>query len=199
MREPERPADVQRPMRRLNPTLLALLAGLVVLLLLIAYFASSRDPDQDKLKDSEITSTSSRADQSPEKRCSSKATYELIKRDLFRRAAQLRGSDQAAFDRLAAYAALRMSSARAVRPACSARARQKPRQSACRAMPPGHWRSGWQQSATPSASTSRHIRWMRRGICWRLTRFGPLPSWPTSGSPKGSASARACSCRWCGR
>ena len=108
MREPERPADVQRPMRRLNPTLLALLAGLVVLLLLIAYFASSRDPDQDKLKDSEITSTSSRANQSPEKRCSSKATYDLIKRDLFRRAAQLRGSDQAAFDRLAAYAALRM-------------------------------------------------------------------------------------------
>ena len=38
-------------MRRLNPTLIALLAGLVVLLLLFAYFASSRDPDQDKLKD----------------------------------------------------------------------------------------------------------------------------------------------------
>ncbi len=108
MREPERPADVQRPMRRLNPTLLALLAGLVVLLLLIAYFASSHDPDQDKLKDFEITSTSSRADQSPEKRCSSKATYDLVKRDLFRRAAQLRGSDQAAYDRLAAYASLRM-------------------------------------------------------------------------------------------
>ena len=74
MREPEGSVDVHRPMRRLNPTLLALLAGLVVLLLLIAYFTSNRDPDQDKLKDSQITSTSSRADESPEKRCSSKAT-----------------------------------------------------------------------------------------------------------------------------
>ena len=110
MREPEGSVDVHRPMRRLNPTLLALLAGLVVLLLLIAYFTSNRDPDQDKLKDSQITSTSSRADESPEKRCSSKATYDLIKRDLFRRAAQLRGSDQAAYDRLAAYASLRMES-----------------------------------------------------------------------------------------
>ena len=106
MREPERPADVHRPMRRLNPTLIALLGGLVVLLLLIAYFASSRDPDQDKLKNPELTST--RASASPEKRCASQATYDLIKRDLFRRAAQMRGSDQAAYDKLAAYASIRM-------------------------------------------------------------------------------------------
>ena len=44
----------------------------------------------------------------PEKLCASKATYDLIKRELFRRAAQLRGSDQAAYDRLSAYAVLRM-------------------------------------------------------------------------------------------
>jgi uncharacterized protein YecT (DUF1311 family) len=43
-----------------------------------------------------------------EKLCGSKATYDLIKRELFRHAAQLRGSDQAAFDRLSAYAVLRM-------------------------------------------------------------------------------------------
>ena len=36
------------------------------------------------------------------------ATYDLIKRELFRRAAQLRGSDQAAFDKLAAFAVVRM-------------------------------------------------------------------------------------------
>jgi len=86
--------------------LLALLAGLVVLLLLIAFFASNRDPDQDKLKDSQITSTKAAA--SPEKRCASQSTYDLIKRDLFRRAAQMRGSDQAAYDKLAAYASIRM-------------------------------------------------------------------------------------------
>lgn len=106
MREPERRADVQRPMRRLNPTLIALLAGLIVLLLLIAYFASSRDPDQDKLKDPQLTST--RAEASAEKRCASQATYDLIKRDLFRRAAEMRGSDQAAYDKLGTYASIRM-------------------------------------------------------------------------------------------
>ncbi|WP_300974610.1 hypothetical protein [Sphingomonas sp. LHG3406-1] len=45
----------------------------------------------------------------PETRCAAPATYELIKRELFRQAAATRGSDQAAFDRLAAYAALRVS------------------------------------------------------------------------------------------
>jgi hypothetical protein len=93
-------------MRRLNPTLLALLAGLVVLVLLIAYFASNRNPDQDKLKDAQVAQRQASA--APEKRCASNATYELIKRELFRRAAQMRGSDQAAYDKLAAYAVVRM-------------------------------------------------------------------------------------------
>jgi hypothetical protein len=92
-------------MRRLNPTVIALLIGVVVLILLIAYFASSRNPDQDKLKDSQVSTTQAA---NPEKTCASQGTYDLIKRDLFRRAAQLRGSDQAAYDKLAAYAAVRM-------------------------------------------------------------------------------------------
>ena len=44
----------------------------------------------------------------PEKLCASKQTYDLIKRELFRRAAQIRGSDQAAFDQLSGYAVVRM-------------------------------------------------------------------------------------------
>jgi hypothetical protein len=92
-------------MRRLNPTVLALLAGLVVLLLVIAYFASNRNADQDKLKDTQVTTAQPAV---PEKRCASQGTYDLIKRELFRRAAQLRGSDQAAYDRLSAYAVVRM-------------------------------------------------------------------------------------------
>ena len=40
--------------------------------------------------------------------CASKQTYDLIKRELFRRAAQLRGSDQSAFDQLSGYAVIRM-------------------------------------------------------------------------------------------
>src|SRR3954463_6040203 len=92
-------------MRRLNPTIIALLGGLVVVLLLIAYFATSRNSDQDKLTGNEVTQAQTA---SPEKRCASQATYDLIKRELFRRAAQLRGSDQAAYDRLSAYAVVRM-------------------------------------------------------------------------------------------
>jgi hypothetical protein len=104
--EPERDRDVQKPLRRLNPTVLVLIACFVVLLFLIAYFLSSRNPDQDKLKDSQLNMT--QAAVKPEKRCASQATYDLIKRELFRRAAQLRGSDQAAYDKLANYAVIRM-------------------------------------------------------------------------------------------
>jgi uncharacterized protein YecT (DUF1311 family) len=92
-------------MRRLNPTVLALIGGLVILLLLVAYFASNRSPNQDKLTGNELSEAQV---QNPEKRCASQATYDLIKRELFRRAAQLRGSDQAAYDKLAAYAVVRM-------------------------------------------------------------------------------------------
>jgi uncharacterized protein YecT (DUF1311 family) len=103
--EPEPERGVDRPMRKLIPTVLALLGGLVVVLLLVAYFASNRNPDQDKLTGNMLNEAQV---PSPEKRCSSQATYGLIKRDLFRRAAQLRGSDQAAFDTLSASAVVRM-------------------------------------------------------------------------------------------
>ncbi|QIK77550.1 hypothetical protein G7077_00050 [Sphingomonas piscis] len=93
-------------MNRLNPVTVALIAGaLLVLLVGGLLLARQGDADQDKLNGDE-SSASASAD--PEKRCASAKTYDLIKRDLFRRAAQVRGSDQAAFDSLAAYAALRV-------------------------------------------------------------------------------------------
>jgi uncharacterized protein YecT (DUF1311 family) len=103
--EPEREQGVQQAVRRLNWTTIALIAGLVLLVLLVAYFASRGSADQDKLTNAEASNGST---QNPDKLCASKPTYELIKRDLFRRAAQLRGSDQAAYDRLAAFAVVRM-------------------------------------------------------------------------------------------
>src|SRR4051812_21641634 len=92
-------------MRRLNPHVLVAVAGLIVVLLMLAYVATTRNPDQDKLKDAQVSSARVPG---KEKKCASKGTYDLIKRELFRRAAQLRGSDQGAYDRLAAYAVVRM-------------------------------------------------------------------------------------------
>lgn len=92
-------------MRRLNPTAIALLAGALVLLFLIYTFAGGSRTNTDRLSDDQVAGG---AVTDPEKACGSQATYDLIKRELFRRAAQLRGSDQAAFNRLAAYSVIRM-------------------------------------------------------------------------------------------
>ncbi|MES2138052.1 MAG: hypothetical protein V4502_13470 [Pseudomonadota bacterium] len=92
-------------MPKLNWTTIALIGGLLLLILVIAFFATGRNADQDKLTNGALTTAGA---PSGEKLCASKTTYDLIKRELFRRAAELRGSDQAAFDKLSAYAALRM-------------------------------------------------------------------------------------------
>ena len=104
--EPQRGRDVPRQMRKFNPTILALLAGLVVLVVGIAYFASTRNPEQDKLKDTQLNVTQDVS--SVEKRCASQAIYDLIKLELFNRASQMRGSDQEAYRKLANYAVVRM-------------------------------------------------------------------------------------------
>jgi hypothetical protein len=103
-RRSESTTIVDRPRKGLAPIGLAL-GGLLLLLIVLWLFAGTRGSDQDKLTGAESNSAAS-AD--PEKACASKQTYDLIKRELFRQAAQVRGSDQAAFDRLSAYAALRM-------------------------------------------------------------------------------------------
>jgi uncharacterized protein YecT (DUF1311 family) len=90
----------------MNPAVLAAIGGLLLLLVIIVLVVrQSGDSDQDRLTDNQL-SASREAD--PEERCSAQQTYDLIKRELFRRAAQVRGSDQAAFDRLSAYSSARM-------------------------------------------------------------------------------------------
>lgn len=104
--EGSRQAVAPAPERRgMNPVLLAL--GGLVLLLLAWLLIGKGNPDQDKLTNVASSGTTSAA-ADPEKLCASKTTYDGIKRELFRRAAQVRGSDQAAFDRIAPYAVLRM-------------------------------------------------------------------------------------------
>jgi uncharacterized protein YecT (DUF1311 family) len=94
-------------MRRPSPIVIALIVGVLVLLLLAYIFMGNRDgSSRDKLTDDQVAGGTAAND--PEKRCASQGTYDLIKRELFRRAGQLRGSDQSAFDRLAAYSVVRM-------------------------------------------------------------------------------------------
>jgi uncharacterized protein YecT (DUF1311 family) len=105
MTEPDSERGLQKPAQRLNWTTIALIGGLIVLVGIIAYFATNRNSQQDKLTDTQLGQAQP---EDLEKRCASKATYDLIKTELFRRAAQLRGSDQTAYDKMSAYASLRM-------------------------------------------------------------------------------------------
>jgi hypothetical protein len=107
--EPERGSDVRRSVRTPTWTTLALVGALIILVLGIAYLATSRNPDQDKLTHAQVAPSEPQA-KAPtvEKICAANRTYELIKRELFRRAAQLRGSDQAVFDQLSGYSVVRM-------------------------------------------------------------------------------------------
>lgn len=103
--EPDPARGVDAPVGKLNWTMIALIGGLILLVLVIVYFATRGSADQDRLTNANLAASSS---PSREKLCASQATYDLIKRDLFRRAAQLRGSDQAAYDQISTAAVVRM-------------------------------------------------------------------------------------------
>ena len=97
---------VTRPMRRLSPTQIGLIvAGVLILAFAIWIAVGTRRGNPDALPDNKAAEV---AAPSPAKLCAAQSTYDQIKRELFRRAAALRGSDQAAFDKLAAYAVVRI-------------------------------------------------------------------------------------------
>jgi hypothetical protein len=102
---PDEPNSDRSRMKLNNPTLIALLGGVVLLLALIWFFSTNRSSNQDKITANQLTE--GKAPQ-PEKRCSGQAVYDQIKRDLFRLAAERRGSEQAAFDQIAGVAVMRM-------------------------------------------------------------------------------------------
>lgn len=103
----ERPTrtEIEQGERQTNWTVVALVCGLILLVLIIAYFATRSGSNPDKLTGNEVAAAAA-PDRS--KLCASNATYDLIKRDLFRRAAQLRGGDQSAFDQISSAAVVRM-------------------------------------------------------------------------------------------
>ena len=103
--EPDRRTRVGGPVQRMNPTALAAIAlGAIILLIAALFVFAGRSGEDDRLLGNEVTA--SRDD--PEKKCASQSTYDRIKRELFRRAAALRGSDETAFGNLASYSTVRM-------------------------------------------------------------------------------------------
>ncbi len=105
MMEPRR-EKMEEPRRSNNWTTIALILGLVLLAMIIFFFARGGNSDQDKLTNATVATSS------PPPRhdnlCASTAAFDRIKHELFRRAAELRGSDQAIFDRLSDVAVVRM-------------------------------------------------------------------------------------------
>ena len=91
-----------------------ILAGLLGLLL-VAFFAyrlTQAGPGEDRLNEGANSTAAADTEEgetaTAAERCGSQRTYDLVKQQLFRQAAQVRGTDQAAFDRLSAYAAIRV-------------------------------------------------------------------------------------------
>lgn len=90
------------------------LIGIALLLLLgaIAFaWSLTRGPGSDRLEGETgraVDREEASATVAPEERCAAPATYGRLKRELFRRAAATRGSDQPTFARLSDFAALRV-------------------------------------------------------------------------------------------
>ena len=99
-------------------TFFAALGGLLLVFAAFWFVNMSRGgaDNPDKLDDAtagvttaSVNTTGGSADD-PARRCGSQRTYDLVGRELFRQAAATRGSDAATFERLATYAAVRVSS-----------------------------------------------------------------------------------------
>lgn len=97
--------DVGGGVQRINPTVLAAIAlGALVLLIVAMMIFANRSGEDDRLTGDEVATSSA----DPTDRCSSKATYDQLKGELFRRAAASRGGDEAAFLKIASFSSLRM-------------------------------------------------------------------------------------------
>ncbi len=105
------PAPVRRGLSR--GTMVVIGLGLLLLLGAIAFALSLSwtGPGGDALDGDSRSGTSANetAAADPAKRCAAPATYDKIKRELFRQAATARGVDPQMFDRLAGFAAVRVS------------------------------------------------------------------------------------------
>ena len=102
--EPGGGKGVGESVQRFSPTTIAAIALAFLVLFIVGFIALRSGSTEDDRLTNAVTS----AREDPEKLCSSQATYDLIKRDLFRRAAEQRGSDQSTFNKLVSYSSLRV-------------------------------------------------------------------------------------------
>ena len=91
-------------MRRINPWLIAAFAVLAILAVAVV-LANRGSTGAAKPTKIEVADARKAA---AEKRCASARTYEAMRLELFRTAAETRGADRAAFDRISAASAVRM-------------------------------------------------------------------------------------------
>ena len=106
MKQQRRGEEVEAPVRRINWTTIPLILGLIFVVAVVAYVVRGGNSDQDKLTNAEVATSTPPA--SHEKLCAGSATYDLIKRELVRLAAERRDSDQATLERLSGVAVVRM-------------------------------------------------------------------------------------------
>ncbi len=95
-------------MHRISPTVAAVAAGIFALLLVIYVFAGGKDRggNPDKPKAAQISGV---PQPGAATRCSSQKTYDLIKGELFRQAADMSGDNGGTFSNVASYSFLRVS------------------------------------------------------------------------------------------
>lgn len=95
-------------MRRLTPFHYALIAALLLAIALAAFVlaGSRRGPGEDRLSDEQIASGKAERATDPASACAAQRTYDELRRELFRKAAALRGRDEAVFDQIARNAML---------------------------------------------------------------------------------------------
>lgn len=104
-RTSEPPAAVERK-RRTIWVIVALVAAIAAGVLLASSVWDSRWSDNENAVGNELSGATA---PDPEALCAAQTTYDAIRRELFRRAAQVRGSDQQAYTRLTDFALLRVS------------------------------------------------------------------------------------------
>ena len=104
--EEKEPVVSKAPRRRVNPWLIVgLVAAIAAGLLLASSIWTNRWSGTEEVPENAIAAKN---DQNPQAWCAAQSTYDAMKRELFRRAAQVRGSDEQAYAKLADFALLRV-------------------------------------------------------------------------------------------